>query len=33
MGDRTNGRLLNLVGWLTAGAMGIAAVALIPTLF
>jgi NRAMP (natural resistance-associated macrophage protein)-like metal ion transporter len=29
MGDRTNGRLLNFVGWLTAGAMGVAAIALI----
>jgi Mn2+/Fe2+ NRAMP family transporter len=32
MGDRTNGRLLNAVGWLTTGAMAVAAVALILTL-
>jgi Mn2+/Fe2+ NRAMP family transporter len=29
MGARTNGRLLNVVGWTTAGVMGIAAVGLI----
>jgi Mn2+/Fe2+ NRAMP family transporter len=29
MGVRTNGRLLNIVGWVTAGVMGLAAVGLI----
>jgi NRAMP (natural resistance-associated macrophage protein)-like metal ion transporter len=31
MGERTNGRLLNVVGWLTTIVMGVAAVALILT--
>jgi NRAMP (natural resistance-associated macrophage protein)-like metal ion transporter len=31
MGVRTNGRLLNVVGWTTAGVMGLAAVGLIVT--
>jgi hypothetical protein len=31
MGVRTNGRLLNIVGWATAGVMGLAAVGLIVT--
>lgn len=31
MGERTNGRLLNIVGWLTTIVMGIAAIALIVT--
>jgi Mn2+/Fe2+ NRAMP family transporter len=31
MGERTNGRLLNAIGWLTAGVMGVAALALIAT--
>jgi NRAMP (natural resistance-associated macrophage protein)-like metal ion transporter len=31
MGERTNGRLLNVVGWVTTAVMGVAAVALILT--
>jgi Mn2+/Fe2+ NRAMP family transporter len=31
MGARTNGRLLNVMGWLTAAVMGAAALALIAT--
>jgi Mn2+/Fe2+ NRAMP family transporter len=31
MGQRTNGRLLNVVGWTTTIAMGLAAVGLIVT--
>jgi Mn2+/Fe2+ NRAMP family transporter len=31
MGERTNGRLLNVVGWLTTIVMGAAAVGLIAT--
>ena len=31
MGARTNGRLLNVMGWLTAAVMGVAALALIAT--
>ncbi len=31
MGDRTNGRLLNILGWLTTMVMGVAAVGLIVT--
>ena len=31
MGERTNGRLLNVVGWVTAIDMGVAAVGLIVT--
>jgi hypothetical protein len=31
MGVRTNGRLLNIAGWATAGVMGLAAVGLIVT--
>ena len=31
MGERTNGRGLNLLGWLTTGLMGLAAVALVVT--
>ena len=31
MGERTNGRLLNVVGWVTTIAMGVAAVALVVT--
>ena len=31
MGERTNGRLLNVVGWVTTIIMGVAAVALILT--
>ena len=33
LGERTNGRALNVLGWATAGTMGIAAVALIVTTF
>ncbi len=31
MGERTNGRLLNVVGWLTTGVMGVAAIGLVVT--
>ena len=31
MGERTNGRLLNVVGWVTTIVMGVAAIALIVT--
>lgn len=31
MGERTNGRWLNALGWLTTGLMGLAAIALIVT--
>jgi Mn2+/Fe2+ NRAMP family transporter len=31
MGARTNGRLLNVAGWVTTGLMALAAVALIVT--
>jgi Mn2+/Fe2+ NRAMP family transporter len=31
MGERTNGRLLNIVGWATTIAMGVAAIGLIVT--
>jgi Mn2+/Fe2+ NRAMP family transporter len=31
MGERTNGRLLNVVGWVTTITMGVAAVGLILT--
>jgi Mn2+/Fe2+ NRAMP family transporter len=31
MGERTNGRLLNVVGWTTTVVMGVAAVALVVT--
>jgi Mn2+/Fe2+ NRAMP family transporter len=31
MGERTNGRLLNVVGWVTTVVMGVAAVGLIVT--
>jgi Mn2+/Fe2+ NRAMP family transporter len=31
MGERTNGRLLNVIGWVTTIVMGVAAVGLIVT--
>jgi Mn2+/Fe2+ NRAMP family transporter len=31
MGERTNGRLLNVIGWVTTIVMGVAAVGLILT--
>jgi Mn2+/Fe2+ NRAMP family transporter len=31
MGERTNGRLLNVVGWVTTIVMAVAAIALIVT--
>jgi len=31
LGERVNGRLLNVVGWVTTGVMGLAAVGLIVT--
>jgi Mn2+/Fe2+ NRAMP family transporter len=31
MGERTNGRLLNAVGWVTAAVISVAALALIAT--
>ena len=31
MGERTNGRLLNVVGWTTTIVMGVAAIALVVT--
>ena len=31
VGARTNGRLLNAIGWFTAAVMGVAAIALIVT--
>jgi len=31
MGERTNGRLLNVIGWTTTVVMGVAAVALVVT--
>ena len=31
MGQRTNGRLLNVIGWLTTIVMGLAAIGLIVT--
>lgn len=31
MGDRTNGRWLNVIGWVTTGLMGLAAIALVVT--
>jgi len=31
MGERTNGRLLNVVGWVTTISMGVAAIGLIVT--
>ena len=31
LGERTNGRLLNVLGWATTGVMGLAAIGLIVT--
>jgi Mn2+/Fe2+ NRAMP family transporter len=31
MGTRTNGRILNAIGWVTAAVMGVAAIALVAT--